>query len=89
MEDAATAEISRTQVWQWIKYGALLDDGTPVTLELFDELLHDEMEELRGALGAETFEGGRFEEAIDLFRRLSTSDTLEPFLTVPAYKLIA
>ncbi len=89
MEDAATAEISRTQVWQWIKYGAPLDDGTPVTLELFDELLHDEMEELRGALGAETFEGGRFEEAIDLFRRLSTSDTLEPFLTVPAYKLIA
>ena len=89
MEDAATAEISRTQVWQWIKYGALLDDGAPVTLELFDELLHDEMEELRGALGAEAFEGGRFDEAIDLFRRLSTSDTLEPFLTVPAYKLIA
>ena len=89
MEDAATAEISRTQVWQWIKYGALLDDGTPVTLELFDELLHDEMEELRGALGAETFEGGRFEEAIDLFRQLSTSDTLEAFLTLPAYKLIA
>ena len=89
MEDAATAEISRTQVWQWIKYGALLDDGTPVTLELFDELLHDEMEELRGALGAEVFEGGRFEEAIDLFRRLSTSDKLEAFLTVPAYKLIA
>lgn len=89
MEDAATAEISRTQVWQWIKYGALLDDGTPVTLELFDELLADEMEELRGALGADAFEGGRFEEAIDLFRRLSTSDTLEAFLTLPAYKLIA
>ena len=89
MEDAATAEISRTQVWQWIKYGALLKDGTPVTLELFDELLNDEMEELRGALGTEAFEGGRFEEAIELFRRLTTSDTLEAFLTVPAYKLIA
>ena len=89
MEDAATAEISRTQVWQWIKYGALLKDGTPVTLELFDELLNDEMEELRGALGTEAFEGGRFEEAIDLFRRLTTSDTLEAFLTIPAYKLIA
>jgi malate synthase len=89
MEDAATAEISRTQVWQWIKYGALLDDGSPVTLELFDELLHDEMEELRGVLGAETFEAGRFDEAIDLFRRLSTSDKLEAFLTVPAYELIA
>jgi malate synthase len=89
MEDAATAEISRTQVWQWIKYGALLKDGTPVTLELFDELLNDEMEELRGALGMAAFEGGRFDEAIDLFRRLTTSDTLEAFLTVPAYKLIA
>jgi malate synthase len=89
MEDAATAEISRTQVWQWIKYGAALDDGTPVTLELFDELLHDEMEELRGALGTEAFEGGRFDEAIELFRRLSTSEKLEPFLTIPAYKLIA
>jgi malate synthase len=89
MEDAATAEISRTQVWQWIKYGALLDDGTPVTLELFDELLHDEMEELRGALGMDAFEGGRFEEAIDLFRRLSTSDRLDAFLTLSAYKLIA
>jgi malate synthase len=89
MEDAATAEISRTQVWQWIKYGAPLDDGTPVTLELFDELLADEMEELRGALGQQAFEGGRFEDAIELFRRLSTSDKLEAFLTIPAYKLIA
>jgi malate synthase len=89
MEDAATAEISRTQVWQWIKYGAQLDDGTPVTLELFDELLHDEMEELRGVLGDQAFEGGRFQEAIELFRRLATSDRLDAFLTVPAYELIA
>ncbi len=89
MEDAATAEISRTQVWQWIKYGAALDDGTSVTLELFDELLHDEMEELRKTLGDDAFEHGRFAEAIELFRQLSTSEALDAFLTVPAYRLIA
>ncbi len=89
MEDAATAEISRTQVWQWIKYGAKLDDGRTVTLALFEDLLKDEMGKLRDSLGATDFDGGRFAEAIELFRRLSTSDKLEPFLTLPAYKLIA
>jgi malate synthase len=89
MEDAATAEISRTQVWQWIKYGAKLDDGRTVTLELFETLLKDEMEKLRNTLGADVFDSGRFGEAINLFRKLSTSDKLEPFLTLPAYKLIA
>jgi malate synthase len=89
MEDAATAEISRTQVWQWIKYGAALDDGRTVTLPLFEELLKDEMDKLRAALGAETFDKGRFPEAIGLFRDLCTSQKLEPFLTLPAYKLIA
>jgi malate synthase len=88
MEDAATAEISRTQVWQWIKYGAALEDGRTVTLALFEELLKDEMNKLRGTLGAVAFDGGRFAEAIDLFRGLSTSEKLEPFLTLPAYKLI-
>jgi malate synthase len=89
MEDAATAEISRTQVWQLIKYGAALEDGTVVTRDLFQTLLEDEMTKLREALGAETFDNGRFDEAIALFRDLSTSEKLEPFLTVPAYKLIA
>jgi malate synthase len=89
MEDAATAEISRTQVWQWIKYGAKLDDGRTVTLSLFEQLLKDEMEKLRASLGPEAFDGGRFQEAIKLFHQLSTSEKLEPFLTIPAYKLIA
>jgi malate synthase len=89
MEDAATAEISRTQVWQWIKYGAKLDDGRTVTLSLFEQLLQDEMQKLRAALGSEAFDGGRFQEAITLFHQLSTSEKLEPFLTIPAYKLIA
>ena len=89
MEDAATAEISRTQVWQWIKFGATLGDGRAVTRELFEDLLKDEMAKLRGVLGAEAFDMGRFGVAIELFRQLSTSEKLEPFLTIPAYKLIA
>jgi malate synthase len=89
MEDAATAEISRTQVWQWIEYSAKLEDGTTVTLELFDRLLDDEMTGLRTALGEDVFDKGRFAEAIQLFKTLSTSDRLDAFLTLPAYKLIA
>ena len=89
MEDAATAEISRTQVWQWIRYGAKLENGVAVTAEMVSELVDDEMAKLRDALGAETYDSGRFPEAIDLFRQLSTSAELKPFLTLPAYKLIA
>jgi malate synthase len=85
MEDAATAEISRTQVWQWIHHHAALDDGRPVTAELFRKALAEEMSALEGALGKERFEKGRFHEAIALFERLSTSATFEEFLTLPAY----
>lgn len=88
MEDAATAEISRSQVWQWLKYSAQLDDGRLVTRELFDRLLDDEMTKLRETLGAQAFDGGRFKEAIQLFKDLATSDRLEAFLTLPAYQLI-
>jgi malate synthase len=88
MEDAATAEISRTQVWQWLKYGAELADGRQVTSALFDALLKDEMAKLRSVLGAEAYDTGRFGVAIQLFRHLATTEKLQPFLTIPAYKLI-
>ncbi len=86
MEDAATAEISRTQVWQLVKYGARLDDGRTVTRALFEELLTDEMNKLHAALGCSAFHGGRFDEAIALFHGLVVADRLEPFLTLPAYE---
>ncbi len=89
MEDAATAEISRAQLWQWIRHGARLEDGRTVTADLFEALLRDEMDGLREVLGSEAFEGGRFEEAIGLFRDLVLADELAPFLTLPAYELIA
>ena len=88
MEDAATAEISRTQVWQWIRHGALLDDGRPVTAELFRHALAEEIAALREALGEERFEKGRFDEAVALFERLSTSASFEEFLTIPAYEAL-
>ena len=81
MEDAATAEISRAQVWQWLQHGATLADGRKVTPDLFRACLADEMKKL----GAE---GGRFPEAIELFSKMSLSDVFEEFLTLPAYRLI-
>jgi malate synthase len=85
MEDAATAEISRTQVWQWIRQGAQLDDGRPVTADLFRQALAEEMEGLKAALGPARFAEGRFAEAVTLFERLSTAETCAEFLTLPAY----
>jgi malate synthase len=79
MEDAATAEISRAQIWQWLQHGATLSDGRKVTPELFRACLDDEMK---------AFSGGRFPEAIKLFSEMSLADKFEEFLTLPAYRLI-
>jgi malate synthase len=88
MEDAATAEISRTQIWQWIRHGAKLDDGRTVTAELFEQILAEELGTIRQDVGVEAFESGRFAEAAELFDELSTADTLADFLTLPAYDLL-
>jgi malate synthase len=88
MEDAATAEISRSQIWQQMHFNAELEGGQKVTPELFDKVLAEEMERVKGEIGAGTYAAGRFAEAIALFRNLSTADTLTPFLTLPAYRLI-
>ena len=88
MEDAATAEISRAQIWQWLHLKAKLDDGRVVTPDLFRAMLSDEMDKLRAALGDKAFVGGRFGEAIRLFSDMSLSPKFEEFLTLPAYRLI-
>ena len=85
MEDAATAEISRAQVWQWLKHGAIVGDAQ-VTAQRLSDVLDDELGALRGVIGAETYDAGKFAEARDLFFRLSTAETFEEFLTVPAYQ---
>lgn len=77
MEDAATAEISRTQVWQWLRHGVRLEDGRRVDRAMVERLLAEETDRLTG---------GKFEEARHLFLQLCTQTTLEPFLTLPAYE---
>ena len=88
MEDAATAEISRAQVWQWLKHGAHFEDGRVIDRVLFHQLLDEEIANIKQELGEERFESGRFEDAIKLFADLSTSETFEEFLTLPAYDLL-
>ena len=83
MEDSATAEICRTQLWQWIRLGADLVDGRQMTSQLFVSLLTEEMGDLR-----RDFPSPRLEDAALLFSRMILSDTLEEFLTLPAYELI-
>ena len=85
MEDAATAEISRSQIWQWIRSPkGVLDDGRKVTLELFRTLLAEELKSVKTQLS----DSGRFDDAARLFERLTADDRYEQFLTVPAYPLI-
>ncbi|MEY4091536.1 MAG: malate synthase, partial [Pseudomonadota bacterium] len=88
MEDAATAEISRVQIWQWIHHGAALADGRKVTPALFESALKDEMEKVRHALGASIYDAGRFPEAIKLFSDMSLASICAEFLTLPAYEVI-
>jgi malate synthase len=88
MEDAATAEISRSQVWQWIRSPkGRLDDGRKVTKELVAALLPQEMAKIRELLGAD-YAAGRYEEAAKIFADLVDSDRFVEFLTLPAYDLI-
>jgi malate synthase len=89
MEDAATAEISRSQVWQWIRHGRTLeDDGTPITPELVRRLEGEELERIRSEIGDdEWFEAeGRPQESRALFEQVALADELAEFLTIPAYE---
>jgi malate synthase len=88
MEDAATAEISRSQLWQWIhNEKGVLDDGRKIDVPLFRKLLAEEMEAIKQELGS-GYDAGRYEEAARLFDEISTADKLVDFLTLPAYGMI-
>ena len=88
MEDAATAEIGRAQLWQWINHNATLDDGRSISMELYTFLLEDEMKKLKIQIGAELYEFGKFELAISLFSDMVQKNEFDDFLTLPAYKYI-
>ena len=89
MEDAATAEISRSQIWQWIRSPkGVLEDGRKVTVELFRKLLAEELPKVRSHLGEEAWAAGKYVEGAKLFDSLTADDRYEEFLTLPAYRLI-
>lgn len=85
MEDAATAEISRASIWQWIQHQKTLDNGLTVTKALFEQYLKEEIEVVKQEIGDVRYQAGRFVEAAELMARLTTSDELSNFLTVPGY----
>ena len=88
MEDAATAEISRSQIWQWIRSPkGLLDDGRKVTVELFRKLLAEELPKIKNYLGDEAWNAGEYADAARMFDEMCTGDYVE-FLTLPAYDMI-
>jgi malate synthase len=88
MEDAATAEISRTQVWQWLHKGVQLEDGKTFDVAMYQDLKAGEIEKIKQLVGPEAFGNKRFELAIQLFDDLVLSEEFKEFLTLPAYQYI-
>jgi malate synthase len=85
MEDAATAEISRSQIWQWLRNDVVLDTGEVVTPDLVRRILDEELARLAGTEG---YDEGRYRQAADLFAQVALSEEFVDFLTVPAYELL-
>jgi len=89
MEDAATAEIARSQLWQWMRSPkGVLEDGRKITPDLFRTILAEELPRVRELLGEAAWRAGRYEEGAQLFERITTSDDYPEFLTLPAYDLV-
>jgi malate synthase len=88
MEDAATAEICRAQLWQWLRHGAQTEDGKPITIERFDRALSDEIERIHREVGGARMLAGVFPSAARLFAGMVTNETFDEFLTLPAYELL-
>ena len=85
MEDAATAEIARSQVWQWLHNDVHLADGPQVTRALVERVIDEELAKIAHAAG-EGSDAARYAEAVDLFREVALADEYAEFLTLPAYE---
>ena len=89
MEDAATAEISRSQIWQWIRSPkGVLDDGRKITTDMFRQMLPEELQQVKTLLGEAAWSAGRYEDAANLFDRLIVDDQYVEFLTLPGYDIL-
>jgi malate synthase len=89
MEDAATAEISRSQLWQWLHHhGARLQGGAKITEQLYQELMNEEVEKIREEVGDERFQSGKYAEAERILKDIIFTQEFKDFLTLPAYELL-
>ena len=88
MEDAATAEISRSQVWQWIRHHVSVKEGIRASPELVRQIVEEELSKIRQVIGVETYAKGRFNEARAIFELVAVDDPFVEFLTIPAYEYI-
>ncbi|MGH7921066.1 MAG: malate synthase A [Candidatus Dormibacteraceae bacterium] len=88
MEDAATAEISRTQIWQWLHHEATLSDGRPVTRELIRTIEDQELAKLHERYGDQVWAQARFDDARAVFDEVALADDFVPFLTITAYRFL-
>lgn len=88
MEDAATAEIARSQIWQWVHNKTELEVGAVVDADLVRRILEEEMERIRAEVGEETWAAGRPEETRRVFEEVALGDELPEFLTEIAYELL-
>ena len=88
MEDAATAEISRTQVWQWLKNEVILEDDRKFDLTLYKALFNDEVEKIIKEYGESNIKNTKFELAFELFDKIVLSEKFEEFLTLSAYQYL-
>jgi malate synthase len=89
MEDAATAEICRAQLWQWLHHGGRTQDGRALTPDRFDRLLMEEIDRIHDEVGATRLLNGVFPTAVRLFEQMIKQDTFDEFLTLPAYELLS
>ncbi|HYL71838.1 MAG TPA: malate synthase A, partial [Candidatus Dormibacteraeota bacterium] len=89
MEDAATAEICRAQLWQWLRHGARTSDGAVVSVERFDRLLSAELDRIHNEVGAARLTEGVFPTAARLFEQMTKRESFDEFLTLPAYELLS
>jgi malate synthase len=89
VEDAATAEVCRAQLWQWIRHGAHTSDGRAVTVERFDRLLTDELDRIHDEVGPARLATGVFPTAARLFEHMTKQESFDEFLTLPAYEILS
>jgi len=86
MEDAATAEISRSQIWQWVHNGVSTKEGTPITADFVRQVEDEELEKVKAVVGEDVYAKGKYAEARELFEQVALADDFVEFLTLPAYE---